>query len=334
MSQIDSAWVTSLPKAELHIHIDGSLEAQRMLQLAEKNAVELPYKSVEDVQKAYEFTDLQSFLDLYYLGASVLREEQDFYHLMMDYLKQCRSNNIVHTEIMIEPQTYLPMGIPFDVFMSGFKKAVADAKKDWGMSAYFILSLLKHTSEQECIEVLQQADEWRDDFIALGMASTELGNPPEKFAQLYKMAAERQYHLTNHAGEEGPPEVVWGSLKTLNVKRIDHGVRSIEDNQLVSYLAEQQIPLTVCPLSNVRLRVFDTMADHNIMQLFEKGLLVTVNSDDPAYFGGYLNDNYRALAEQFALDKNTLKALVKNSFTASYLPEAEKQRFIRSIEPL
>jgi len=330
-NRVDRAWIETLPKAELHIHLDGSLEASRMLQLAEKNGVSLPYKTVEDVAKAYEFTDLQSFLDLYYMGASVLCDEDDFYNLMMDYLLRCKENNIVHTEIMIEPQTYLPRGIGFDVFMNGFKRAIADAEASWGQSALMILSLLKHTSEDECIEVLNMADAWRDDFVALGMASTEIGNPPEKFKRLYALGKSKGYHLTTHAGEEGPPEVIWGSLDIMQATRIDHGVRCIEDDALVDVLKEKQIPLTVCPLSNVRLRVFDTMADHNIVELFRRGLLVTINSDDPAYFGGYLNDNYIAVAEQFALDKSTLTAIAKNAFTASYLPKDKKESFIEKL---
>ncbi|TVZ40180.1 adenosine deaminase [Alteromonadaceae bacterium 2753L.S.0a.02] len=330
-SQADTAWIQALPKAELHIHLDGSLEAQRMLQLAEKNGVALPYKSEADVMEAYNFKDLQSFLDLYYMGASVLSDEDDFYHLMMDYLLRCKHDNIVHTEIMIEPQTYLPRGIAFETFMGGFKRAISDAEQQWGQSVLLILSLLKHTSEEECIEVLNMADAWRDDFVALGMASTEIGNPPEKFAELYKLGKQKGYHLTTHAGEEGPPEIIWGSLNIMHATRIDHGVRCIEDAELVEYLKQQQTALTVCPLSNVRLRVFDTMADHNIIDLFNKGLKVTINSDDPAYFGGYLNDNYLAVANEFNLDEATILAVAENAFSASYLGEADKAAFISQL---
>ncbi|WP_018274573.1 adenosine deaminase [Teredinibacter turnerae] len=324
-------WITSLPKAELHIHLDGSLEAGRMLQLAQKNGVELPYKSVEEVAQAYNFTDLQSFLDLYYMGASVLCDEEDFYHLMMDYLLQCKANNIVHTEIMIEPQTYLPRGIGFEVFMSGFRRAIRDAEDQWGQSVLLILSLLKHTSEEECIQVLEMADAWRDDFVALGMASTELGNPPEKFARLFELGKQRGYELTTHAGEEGPPAFIWGSLQVMNVTRIDHGVRCLEDPTLVDYLREHQIALTVCPLSNIRLCVFNTMADHNIVELMQQGLKVTINSDDPAYFGGYLNDNFCAVAEQFNLSQADVLTLIKNGFEASYLRDERKAYFLEQL---
>lgn len=325
------SWIEALPKAELHIHLDGSLEAQRMLQLAIKNGVNLPYRTVEEVEQAYNFTNLQSFLDLYYLGASVLQDEDDFYHLMMDYLLQCRANNIVHTEIMIEPQTYLPRGIGFDVFMAGFKRAIKDAERDWGQSVLLILSLLKHTSEGECIDVLNMADAWRNDFVALGMASTEIGNPPEKFQKLFELGKAKGYALTTHAGEEGPPAFIWGSLKTMQVQRIDHGVRSIEDGELVAHLRETQVALTVCPLSNIKLRVFDSMADHNIIELFNRGVKVTINSDDPAYFGGYLNANYLAVAEQFALDESVVLAIAQNAFEASYLSVEQKTHYIQSL---
>lgn len=332
--KIDKTWLESLPKAELHMHIDGSLQAERMLTLAKKNGVELPYKSIEDVEKAYNFKDLQSFLDLYYLGASVLRDEQDFYDLMMDYLLKCKENNIVHAEIMVEPQTYLPNGIGFDIFMSGFKKAIKDAEEGWGISVKLILSLLKHNTEKECIEVLNMADAYRDSFVALGMASTEIGNPPEKFERLYQLGKEKGYELTTHAGEEGPPEIIWGSLNAMQVQRIDHGVRCAEDTELVSYLKEKQIPLTVCPLSNVKLCVFEKIEDHNIIELLNQGVLVTVNSDDPAYFGGYLNDNYLALAEAFELEKEDVLKLISNGFSASYLGEKEKQTFISRLNTL
>lgn len=327
-----SEWLSVLPKAELHIHIDGSLQAGRMLQLAKKNGIDLPYSTVDDVKAAYQFEDLQSFLDLYYLGASVLREEDDFYHLMMDYLVKCREDNIVHTEIMVEPQTYLANGINFDVFMSGFKRAIADAKSQWGISVLLILSLLKHTTEDECIAVLNMADDYSDDFVALGMASTEIGNPPEKFQRLYELGKGRGYNLQTHSGEEGAADLIWGSLETMQVMRIDHGVRCTDDPQLVEHLKKHQIPLTVCPLSNVRLRVFDKIEDHNIIDLLKEEVLVTVNSDDPAYFGGFLNDNYHALINAFDLDKTDVLALVKNGFRASYLPESHIKAFVNELD--
>lgn len=329
---IDFDWLKALPKAELHLHIDGSLEAQRMLQLAEKNKIKLPYQSLEDVQEAYNFADLQSFLDLYYLGASVLQDEEDFYLLMSDYLKRCRDENILHCEIMVEPQTYAANGISFDTFMPGFKRAIYEAKEEWGQSVFLILSLLKHHTEDECIDVLNKAEAYRDDFVALGMASTEMGNPPEKFKKLYELAKRKGYKLTTHAGEEGPPEIVWGSLQVMNVGRIDHGVRSSDDPDLIKYLVEKQIPLTVCPISNVKLKVFEEMSEHNIVSMLKQGVLVTINSDDPGYFGGYLTDNYSAVANQFALSKDEVMSFAKNSFTASYLPEKKKKEFLSVLE--
>lgn len=329
-----SEWVTVLPKAELHMHIDGSLQAERLLQLAKKNGIDLPYGTVEEVDNAYQFKDLQSFLDLYYLGASVLREEDDFYHLMMDYLLKCRENHIVHAEIMVEPQTYLVNGIAFDTFMPGFKRAIAEAQSQWGISALLILSLLKHTTEDECIDVLKMADNYPGDFVALGMASTEIGNPPEKFQRLYQLGRERGYYLQTHSGEEGSADIIWSSLQVMQVERIDHGVRCTDDPLLVDYLSTRKIPLTVCPLSNVRLRVFDKIEDHNIIELLKKGVLVTVNSDDPAYFGGFLNANYHALIDAFDLDKEDVLVLVKNGFRASYLPEDRVQTFIDELDQM
>ncbi len=328
----DNQWIASLPKAELHMHLDGSLQAERMLQLAKKNSVTLPYQSLEDVTKAYQFSDLQSFLDLYYLGASVLYSEDDFYTLMMDYLLKCREQNIVHCEIMIEPQTYLPRGIGFETFMAGFKRAIQEAEQEWGQSTLLILSLLKHCTEQECIEVLEMADAWRDDFVALGMASAEVGNPPEKFQRLYKLGQSKGYQLTIHAGEEGAPQGVWDSLNLIQATRIDHGVRSIEDDALVEYLATHQIPLTVCPLSNIRLRVYKHMQDHCIVTLFNRGVKVTINSDDPAYFGGYLNENYQAVADQFSLNKLNVLQIAENAFQASYLAQEEKNKKITQLK--
>ena len=302
------------------------------MQLAKKNAVALPYKSVDDVKAAYDFPDLQGFLDLYYLGASALKTEDDFYQLMIAYLRKCKEQNIVHCEIMIEPQTYLPAGIGFDVFMPGFKKAIAEADEGWGQSVALILSLLKHETEDHCIEVLKMADAYRQDFVALGMASTEIGNPPEKFERLYKIAKEKGYELTTHAGEEGPAEIVEQSLAKLGVTRIDHGVRSSDDPDLLKDLKDKQIPLTVCPVSNVKLNVFDSMEKHNIVDLLEQGIMVTVNSDDPAYFGAYINENFYALLDAFSLTKAQVVQLLKNAFSASYLPDTTKEKYFSELD--
>lgn len=328
MKQEFKDWLCKMPKAELHLHIDGSLQAHRLLSLAEKNAITLPYASVEEVEAAYKFKDLQSFLDMYYLGASVLLEEDDFYHLMMDYLLQCKAQNIVHTEIMIEPQTYAPNEVSFVTMMQGFQRAIDEAKLKWGQSVLLILSFLRHLSETDALDMLLQAQPFKHYFVAIGLASAEIGNPPEKFASLYQAAREEGYKAVAHAGEEGPPSYIWDALNILQVHRIDHGVRCIEDNVLLERLRQNRTALTVCPLSNVCLRVFADMKQHNILRLLEMGIAVTVNSDDPAYFGGYMNENYLALGESLGMTKAQAIALTKNSFNASFLAEAEKQRYL------
>jgi len=325
-------FIQQVPKAELHLHIDGSLQAERMLALAKKNKVGLPYSNSAEIEAAYNFSDLQSFLNLYYLGASVLRDEEDFYHLMMDYLIKCREQNIVHTEMMIEPQTYFPNGVAFSTMMAGFKHALKEANQKWGQSALLILSMLRHLSEEQALDTLDQAEPYREDFVAIGLASAERGNPPEKFKNLYAKAKERGYLAVAHAGEEGPPEYIWRSLELLGVQRIDHGVRCIEDSALMEHLVAEAVPLTVCPLSNVRLCVFDTMQQHSILKLLERGLKVTVNSDDPTYFGGFLNENYLALVDALALSKTQAMQLVKNSFDASFLTENQKREFLNTID--
>jgi len=331
MSQEFSEWISALPKAELHLHIDGSLQAHRMLSLAKKNNIELPYNNVADVEAAYQFENLQSFLDLYYLGASVLVDEDDFYHLMFDYLLKCKEQSIVHTEIMVEPQTYAPNGVSFATMMAGFNRAINQAKQEWGQSVLLILSFLRHLSEEEAMYTLEQAEAFRDDFIAVGLASAEVGNPPEKFTNVFTKAREQGYKVSVHAGEEGPPKFIWDSLNILKADRIDHGVRCIEDAQLVQHLINTGTALTVCPLSNIKLCVFDEMADHSIMALLEKGVAVTVNSDDPAYFGGFLNENFMALHDGLDLRQSQALVMIKNSFEQSFLDFASKQRFIQIL---
>ena len=324
-------WLCAMPKAELHLHIDGSLQASRLLQLAAKNSVSLPYATVEEVEAAYDFADLQSFLDLYYLGASVLQDEDDFYHLMMDYLLKCKEQNVVHTEVMVEPQTYAPNGVSFATMMGGFDRAIAEAQAGWGQSVLLILSFLRHLSEQECLATLAEAEPYKDQFVAIGLASSELGHPPDKFVRLYAAAKEQGYKAVAHAGEEGPPQFVWDALELLAVDRIDHGVRSIEDAALMSKLVVEQVPLTVCPLSNVRLRVFERMADHNILKLLDDGVCVTVNSVDPAYFGGYMNENFIAMEAELGLNREQALQLARNSFAASFLSEDRIARYIEQV---
>jgi len=317
-------WLCDMPKIELHLHIDGSLQASRMLALANKNGVQLPYKTVEEVHEAYNFVDLQSFLDLYYLGASVLRDEEDFYHLMMDYLIKCREQNIIHAEIMVEPQTYTPNGVSFATMMTGFRRAIDEAKQGWGQSVGLILSVLRHLSEDAALQTLEAAKPFRDDFVAVGLASAEVGNPPEKFERFYQQAISQGYLAVAHAGEEGPPQYIWDSLEKLHVQRIDHGVRCLEDDALVEHLIANRVPLTVCPLSNVRLCVFDQMKQHNILEMLARNVLVTVNSDDPTYFGGFMNDNFVALFRELNMTRTQAVQLVNNSVEASFLGARDK----------
>lgn len=323
--------IQRLPKAELHLHIEGSLEPELMMQLAEKNNVQLPYQSIQEVKDAYQFDDLQSFLDLYYLGAAVLCTEADFKALMLAYLSRCQEDNIVHTEMMFDPQTHTQRGIGFEVFMPGFLSAMAEAKEKWGMSCQLIMCFLRHLSEEDAFATLEAAEPYKEHIIAVGLDSSEQGNPPKKFEKVFAAAKAQGYLRVAHAGEEGPPSYVWGALNLLDVQRIDHGVRSIEDAKLMAYLRESKMPLTVCPLSNVKLAVYDDMAQHNILHMLEEGLVVTVNSDDPSYFGGYLNQNFIAMAEALPLTEAQLKQLVCNSFTGSFLPEAQKQHWIAEV---
>ncbi|MGO4893468.1 adenosine deaminase [Flavobacterium sp. W21_SRS_FM6] len=324
-------WVSRVPKAELHLHIEGSLEPELMMSLALKHGVELPYSSIEEVRSAYDFHNLQSFLDLYYFGASVLRDEDDFYQLMYAYLQKCREDNVVHAEIMFDPQTHTQRNIGFEVFMPGFARAIKQAEKEWGQSCLLIMSFLRHLSEESAMQTLEEARHYLAMITAVGLDSSELGNPPEKFERVFAKARAYGLKRVAHAGEEGPPAYVWGATKSLAVDRIDHGVRSIEDAKLVAHLVKQQIPLTVCPLSNTKLKVFGHMTEHNILQLLEHGLVATVNADDPSYFGGYLNDNYFALIDHLPIEKSHLVQLVKNSFSASFLPEKVKQSWLAKI---
>ncbi|MFQ3237626.1 MAG: adenosine deaminase [Paraglaciecola sp.] len=323
--------IRHLPKAELHLHIEGTLEPELMMQLAQKHGVTLPYTTIEQVRKAYNFNNLQSFLDLYYLGASVLRDEEDFYQLMWAYLCKCREDNVVHVEIMFDPQTHTQRDIGFDIFMPGFARAIEQAKQQWGQSSLLIMSFLRHLSEQSALDTLMTAQPYLHMLTAVGLDSAELGNPPEKFTRVFAKAKEWGLLRVAHAGEEGPPEYIWQALNALDVQRIDHGVRSIEDEVLMSELVRRQMPLTVCPLSNIKLCVFTDMGQHTILHLLDKGILVTVNADDPSYFGGYLNDNYQALLDHLPVTHNQLKKLVANSFTASFLSKDKKAYWKRQV---
>ncbi|AEP28233.1 adenosine deaminase [Brumicola nitratireducens] len=326
--------IQQLPKAELHLHIEGTLEPELMWRLAKKHDIALPFSSVEAIQEAYQFNNLQSFLDLYYQGADVLRDEDDFFELMWAYLCQCQQQNIVHTEIMFDPQTHTERGIGYNVFMPGFAKAIEKAKAELGVSVYLILSFLRHLSEDSAIQTLQEAKPFYSMITAVGLDSSELGNPPSKFTRAFAQAASQGFKLVAHAGEEGPPEYVWEAINLLKVDRIDHGVRSIEDPILMAYLKEHQVPLTVCPLSNLKLCVVDDISQHNIVDLLNDGLRVMVNSDDPSYFGGYLNENFFALVDKLSLNKEDAVKLISNSFSASFLPDKQKQIWLTRIQQI
>ena len=325
-------FIRDIPKAELHIHIEGSLEPALMFALAQRNRISLPYSSVAEVQAAYQFKNLQSFLGLYYAGAAVLQTEQDFYDLTWAYLERCARENVRHTEIFFDPQTHTERGIPFEVIHRGIDQALQDAKQQWGITSYLILCFLRHLSAESALATLEQALPFKSTIPAVGLDSSELGHPPAKFQQVFDRARAEGFLTVAHAGEEGPAEYIWEAIRLLGVSRIDHGVRCVEDPQLVDYLAQHQIPLTVCPLSNVRLCVFDAMEHHNLKRLLDTGLCVTVNSDDPSYFGGYLTENFQAIQSAFQLSHQDIYQLVKNSFVATFLPAAEKQARLEELE--
>lgn len=326
-----SSIIKKIPKAELHLHIEGSLTPELMWRLAEKHSVPLPYTSVEEIEAAYNFKDLQSFLDLYYAGAGVLRDEEDFFILMWEYLTRCAEENIVHTEIMFDPQTHTDRGVGFDVFMPGFLRAMQKAESEFGISSYLIMSFLRHLPENEAFETLEAAKPYYQYITAVGLDSSELGHPPSKFERVFKKAKSLGFKIVAHAGEEGPASYIWEAIELLDVDRIDHGVRCQEDQALMTYLKEKQIPLTVCPLSNLKLCVIDDMKEHNIVQLLDAGLLVTVNSDDPTYFGGFLNENFQALHTSLNIDEKAIRVLAENSFKASFLPQEKKTAFINQV---
>jgi adenosine deaminase len=327
-----SSIIKNTPKAELHLHIEGSLTPKLMWRLAEKHSITLPYASVEEIEAAYNFKDLQSFLDIYYAGAGVLIDEDDFFDLMWEYLTRCHEENIVHTEIMFDPQTHTERDIGFDVFMPGFLRAMQKAQEEYGISSFLIMSFLRHLPESSAFETLEAAKPYYRNIKAVGLDSSELGHPPSKFERVFKKAKDLGFKIVAHAGEEGPAAYIWEAIKLLDVDRIDHGVRCQEDESLMAYLKEKQIPLTVCPLSNLKLCVIDDMKQHNILALLDAGLLVTVNSDDPTYFGGFLNANFEALANSLDVNEETIKSLAINSFKASFLSEEDKAKYIRQVK--
>jgi adenine deaminase len=326
--------IEKLPKAELHIHIEGSLEPELMFKIGDRNQIKLPYPDVESLRQAYNFHNLQSFLDIYYTGAKVLLYEQDFYDLTYTYLQKAASQNIRHTEIFFDPQTHTNRGMKFEVVLNGIYQALLDGEKQLGISSKLILCFLRHLSAEEAMTTLKQALPYKDKIIAVGLDSSELGNPPVKFQQVFTEAKKAGFLTVAHGGEEGNADYMWQAINLLQVERIDHGVHCLEDDQLVEYLQKTQIPLTVCPLSNLKLCVVKTMSDHPLKKLLDLGLCVTVNSDDPAYFCGYINENFTAVKTALKLSDDELYTLAKNSFKASFLPPETKEKFFREIDNL
>jgi len=327
-----AALIDGLPKAELHLHIEGSLEPELMFALAKRNRVALPYPTVASLKAAYNFSDLQSFLNIYYAGASVLLTKQDFFDMTWAYLERAQADNVRHVEIFFDPQTHTSRGVPFGIATEGIHAALSEGARKLGISAFLIMCFLRHLSEEDAFATVEQALPYRDKIVGVGLDSSERGHPPSKFARVFARCRELGWRVVAHAGEEGPPAYITEALDILQAERIDHGVRCLEDPAVVARLAARQIPLTVCPLSNVKLRVFPSLEQHNLRQLMAAGLRVTVNSDDPAYFGGYVNANYRAVQRALGLSREELRRLAKNSFLASFLPEAEKQRHCRSVD--
>jgi adenosine deaminase len=323
-----------LPKTELHVHIEGTLEPEMMFRLATKNGVALPFAGVEQVRAAYRFTDLQSFLDIYYQGAAVLRTPDDFYDLMASYLERAAGDGVRHAEIFFDPQSHTIRGIGFEVFMRGFRDAISDARRRLGITADLILCFLRHLSGDEAVATIMEAEPFLDGVIGVGIDSSEKDRPPELFEEAYARARELGLRAVAHAGEEGPPEYVRGALDVLGAERIDHGVRSLEDPHLVDRLRREQVPLTVCPLSNVALQVVSTLADHPIPTMIEAGLLVSINSDDPAYFGGYIGDNYRLTQAALGLEDLAIVELARNSILSSFLDPTRKTALIAELDAM
>jgi adenosine deaminase len=326
------AFIRSLPKAELHIHIEGSLEPELVFALAAKHRVALPYASVAALRRAYDFHNLQSFLDIYYAGADVLRDEDDFHAMTWAYLERAHSDGVVHTEIFFDPQTHTQRGIAFGTVMAGITRALAKGEREFGITSRLILCFLRHLSAADAMRTLEEALPYKADIHGVGLDSSEVGHPPSKFAEVFAAARKAGFRAVAHAGEEGPAAYIWEALDLLHVERIDHGVRCEGDDALCRRLADERIPLTVCPLSNVRLAVFPRMEQHNLKRLLDRGLCITVNSDDPAYFGGYVVANYVAAQKALGLTREDLATFARNSFAASFLPEADKARWIAKVD--
>ena len=322
----------AMPKAELHLHIEGSLEPELMFELARRNQVRLPHADVAAVREAYAFTNLQSFLDIYYAGASVLQQPQDFYDLAWAYFERAAADHVVHAEIFFDPQTHTQRRVSMRTVVSGLHRACEDARTKWGMDAQLIMCFLRHLSEDEAFETLEQAMPFRDQIVGVGLDSSEVGHPPEKFVRVFARARQLGFHCVAHAGEEGPPAYIWSALDGLHAERIDHGVQATQDAALMQRLAQERMPLTVCPLSNIKLCVFPDMAAHNLPALLDAGLCASLHSDDPAYFGGYINENFLQTFAALPLNAGHAYQLARNSFEASFVSEAQKQAWVAQLD--
>ncbi|MBI3590780.1 MAG: adenosine deaminase [Candidatus Melainabacteria bacterium] len=325
-------FIQNIPKAELHVHIEGSLEPELMFKLAKRNNISLKYGSVDKLNMAYKFCDLQSFLNIYYEGAAVLIQEQDFYDMTWAFIEKLKSQNVLHAEIFFDPQTHTTRGVPFKTVINGIYRALQDGEKKYKISTGLIMCFLRHLDEKSAMKTLEESIPFKDKIIGVGLDSSELGNPPSKFTNVFSKALSFGYLTVAHAGEEGPAEYIWEALDMLKVSRIDHGVRCVEDKNLVEEIIKRKIPLTVCPLSNLKLGVFKKLEEHNLKELLDYGVLVTVNSDDPAYFGGYIGDNFLSIQESLALKKEDIYKLAKNSFEASFLNIKEKQSMLKKLD--
>ena len=324
-------FIKKSPKTELHLHIEGTLEPELLFKLAKRNNVKIPFRDVNEIKAAYNFKNLQSFLDIFYQGSNVLIKEQDFFDLTWAYILKCKEDNIVHTEIFFDPQTHVNRGINFDLVINGIHKALKKADKEFGITSNIIMCFLRHLEEKDAFKILDQALIHKDKIIGVGLDSSEIGHPPRKFERVFKKAIEKGFLTVAHAGEEAPPEYIWEALNLLKVKRIDHGIQCLQDKKLVEKLRTNQTPLTVCPLSNIKLCVFKKLEDHNLKKMLDEKLMVMVNSDDPAYFGGYLNENLIEIQTALKLSMDDIKTLIINSFKSSLLSEKEKNEWISKI---
>tara|TARA_B100001167_G_scaffold62550_1_gene36728 strand:+ start:59 stop:1063 length:1005 start_codon:yes stop_codon:yes gene_type:complete len=324
-------FIKKIPKTELHLHIEGTLEPEHLFKLAKRNDIQIPFASVNEIKSAYNFSNLESFLNIFYQGSRVLIKEQDFFDLTWAYALKCKEDNVVHTEIFFDPQTHVNRGINFDVVINGIYKALLKANKEFGLTFKIIMCFLRHLDETSAFKILDQALAHKDKIVGVGLDSSEVGHPPRKFERVFKRAIEKDFLTVAHAGEEGPPEYIWEALNFLKVKRIDHGVQCFRDKKLVQKLRDDQIPLTVCPLSNIKLRVFNKLKEHNLKKMLDKKLMVMVNSDDPAYFGGYINKNLIECQVALNLSMKEIKTLIINSFKSSFLEDGKKKEWIDQL---